>query len=544
MTVIVAFQIVAGILTLVTFGLVIQLIISSARSKSQKYRFLENLAVAVFVVNAKGKPVYANRASYELLGKEADPRLTLPQLAKAYQAYQADTDELYPTERMPLTKALEGKSTTIEDAEIRRPDNTKIYLEVTATPIRDERGKVEYAIAVFQDITTRRTIEKKIDEYAVKLERKFFEQNQQLRDQVASIEREKAEDEALLAGMGEGVVAADKDGKIFFANRQFEQLSGHKEAEIIGKSYAKTVKLEDEAGQPVGTDQRPFNEALEKGKVLVRDGYFLITKDKKRVPVAVTAAPIIIKGQVTGVIDVVRDLTKEQEVDQLKVEFVSLASHQLRTPATAVKGFLAMILQGYSDDITGNQRSLLQQAYVENEQELSLINNLLDVAKVEVGEIRLEPTGIDVEQLVQDVMHELEAQITEREHKVTVKAPKTEVALRADYPKLHMVLTNLVSNAIKYTAKGGQIEVGWKKTGTSVELWVKDSGLGIAKADLSKLFKRFSRLGNPLSGNIGGTGLGLYLVKKIVDLHGGEVTIASAPGHGSTFSVKLPAKGK
>jgi signal transduction histidine kinase len=229
-----------------------------------------------------------------------------------------------------------------------------------------------------------------------------------------------------------------------------------------------------------------------------------------------------------------------QELDTAKEEFVALASHQLRTPATAVKANLAMLLDGYFGEVTAEQREYLRDAYDANERQLQVIDEILYVARVETGRLAIQKANVEMKALVEAAVAEGRFAIGTRRQDLEVSMPTQAVELSADAPKLRMVVDNLLSNASKYTPEGGRIHVSLQAEGPDVVLEVRDTGVGISPEDQRKLFAKFSRVGNPLSVSAGGTGLGLYLAREIVHLHAGEITVESREGEGSVFRVRLP----
>jgi signal transduction histidine kinase len=231
---------------------------------------------------------------------------------------------------------------------------------------------------------------------------------------------------------------------------------------------------------------------------------------------------------------------KERAVELAKDELLSLASHQLRTPATGVKQYLGMILQGFAGEVPPTQMQLLDKAYASNDRQLHIINEILHLAKIESGRIVLARQTTDINSLMEDIITEQQPDIQASKHKVQVKLPKRPLILYVDSHTLRMAIENIISNAIKYTPKGGEVTIRVFKTHEHAFIRVKDSGIGIAQADTDKLFKQFSRLPNEMSLSVGGTGIGLYLAKHLVELHGGTITVKSAPGKGSTFTIILP----
>jgi signal transduction histidine kinase len=233
---------------------------------------------------------------------------------------------------------------------------------------------------------------------------------------------------------------------------------------------------------------------------------------------------------------------KQQETQQAKDDLLSLASHQLRTPATATKQYVGMVLEGYMGDISEKQRSALQKAYISNERQLEIINQILYVAKADAGRISINPTKFDLNQLVEDIVHDVRDTLKERDQSIRLKKSRKRMQITADEVSMRMVIENLVSNASKYSHKGGVISV---RTGSNLGqafVSVTDKGVGIHPNDRDKLFKKFSRIDNELSVQVGGSGIGLYIDKVLIELHGGTINVESEYGKGSTFTIQLPKK--
>lgn len=227
------------------------------------------------------------------------------------------------------------------------------------------------------------------------------------------------------------------------------------------------------------------------------------------------------------------------ELNVAKDEFISLASHQLRTPATGVKQYIGMLLQGFMGDVSEMQRIGLQKAYESNERQLKIVNDLLLVARVDAGKVILTKGPCDVTQLIRDVAGEQQTEIETRSQQLCLRLPPSLI-LPVDGRFLRMVLENLVTNASKYSDDRLPITIRARRYGNKAHISVTDKGVGIRKSDLPKLYQKFSRIYNDRSALVDGTGLGLYWSKKIIELHNGELRVRSQTGKGSTFTIALP----
>jgi signal transduction histidine kinase len=239
-----------------------------------------------------------------------------------------------------------------------------------------------------------------------------------------------------------------------------------------------------------------------------------------------------------------RDLTvqKERAVELAKDELLSLASHQLRTPATGVKQYVGMVLQGFVGDVPPEQMALLEKAYASNDRQLRIINEILHLAKIDSGRIVLAKTMTNLSDLVHDVVTEQTSDVNAAHHKLTLKLPPKPIMAKVDTHMLRMAVENLLSNAIKYTSPGGAINITVRRGRHKAFISVEDTGVGIANGDIDKIFRQFSRLPNEMSQSVEGTGIGLYLAKHLVELHKGAIRVVSQTDKGSTFTIELPIK--
>lgn len=228
-------------------------------------------------------------------------------------------------------------------------------------------------------------------------------------------------------------------------------------------------------------------------------------------------------------------------LDQAKDEFVSMASHQLRTPLTSVKGYIDMVLEGDAGDITDSQRHLLREAFSSSERMVHLINDFLSVSRLQTGKFMIEKRAIDLSKVVAQEVDGLRTTAAGHQLKITYRRPKNFPEIMVDENKIRQVMMNFMDNAIYYSPEGGTIEVDLKKDDNRVIFTVKDHGMGVPKSDQSNLFGKFFRASNARKQRPDGTGVGLFLAKKVVTSHKGNVIFESVEGKGSTFGFWLPA---
>lgn len=486
---------------------------------------------AIITTDARGHILYVNRAA-EIIFGYPESQLKDQALDRIVPGLGTKYLKSLPTAPSSGTHKLDKPVQAI--AEHKRGRQFPVELSFATW----KAGQQTYVTAVIRDLTVHQMIMHKLSQRTLQLESQVAEQTLLLRQQLTASEHNQAQVEAMLSSLGEGVVAVDKTGRIVFVNHEMARLA-HTESGLVNGQLYSALSITDATGRPVPRAHRPIYRALKTGQRVTCSEYFYHSIDDQLIPVSITAAPVMMKGKIVGGIDIIRDISKEKEADRLKSEFVSLASHQLRTPATAVKGLLSLILEGYSGEIKPSQRALVNQAYLENEHELKLVDDMLDAAKLDAGEILLEPSRVNLRALLKAIVAEQQSRIRERHQVVIVTAPH-EVSINADAGKLQMVFENLITNACKYSADHGRITVRLSVVDSEVVVRVRDRGIGIPAQDIHLLFRRFSRAANAAKAHTTGSGLGLYLAKKIVDLHHGKITLESQLGRGSTFTVTLP----
>lgn len=248
-------------------------------------------------------------------------------------------------------------------------------------------------------------------------------------------------------------------------------------------------------------------------------------------------------GKVVKIYSVNLDVTHEQEVDKAKTEFVSLASHQLRTPLTAIKWYAEMLTDEKRGKLSDTQRKYLKQVTDGNERMIELVNDLLNVSRLDLGTFSVEPELTDVVKLTQTITSDLEPLIQTKHIKLTQNYAKDIPKINTDPTLMRVVIENILSNSIKYTPDKGKVDVAVKKDKTNLLIIIKDGGMGIPKNQQDKIFTKLFRADNATSSAAEGTGLGLYMVKGIVDNAGGKIWFESALNKGTTFFVEMPLKG-
>lgn len=357
------------------------------------------------------------------------------------------------------------------------------------------------------------------------------------------IEEEKAKDDAILASIGDGLIATDESGNIILFNHSASRLLHVDAKESLGKVIEKIFLVTDEGGHEFSKDKNPFHQVLSSDEKVRTSQYYLKRLDGSVFPVSMALAPIESKGSVRGCIMVFRDITQEKAVDRMKNEFISLASHQLRTPLTAMKWFSEMLIQGTVGELKKEQKDVVSNIHSSNERMIELVESLLNISRLESGRIVLDPTPTALESLLAEVLVELEPRITVKRQKLSSEIAADLPLVNVDPKLVRQVLSNLIGNAVKYTPEGGQVAVRLSVDEKNLRFEVKDSGIGIPKDEQDRVFEKFFRADNTNSLEVSGTGLGLYLVKLLVSEFQGDIGFESTEGSGTKFWFTLPLKG-
>lgn len=335
----------------------------------------------------------------------------------------------------------------------------------------------------------------------------------------------------LIESMSQGALTISADGIILYSNKQFSTLVGKPLEQIIGSEIQKCIHKIDiplvKAIIAEGSDHSSGSERT------------LRLRNKNNTEVIVSARKLPQMGGEAYMCVVVTDLTERKKAEFAKDEFISLASHQLRTPATGVKQYIGMLLEGYAGKLTEQQCQFAQTAYDSNERQLSIVNSILKTAQIDFGAYELVKTRQNITALIEETVAEFKPMLTMRAQTVNCQL-QANVYCMIETGEIGLVFSNLIENASKYSPEGSSLELNLSQKANIIYFSITDHGVGIEKADYAKIFDKFTRINNVLSDTISGNGLGLYWVKKIVELHKGSINLTSVIDQGSTFTVGLP----
>jgi len=376
---------------------------------------------------------------------------------------------------------------------------------------------------------------KELEKYAKGLE-------QMVGQRTVQLEEEKDKLQTTLESIGDGAFSVDVSGRIAFFNKVAEEISGYNTEEVIGKQYRSALRFVLEKDD--SPNYKFIEDVFAKGVISrISNHTVLITKNGQRIPVEDSAAPLKdVNGKVIGAVVVFRDVTKARELEKTKVNFISIASHQLRTPLSALRWISEMFLDGDLGKLTENQKRFLNDIYKSTRRLLDLVNILLTSSRVEEGRIDIKPIPTDIIVLTKEVVASLESLIKAKNlNLVVMDTPLPKINLEPEM--FRQVILNLISNAINYTPNGGRITAQFELKSDFVTCSVEDSGIGIPKKNQYRIFEKFFRADNAIAEVADGSGLGLSLAKSIVLTWGGDMKFESEEGKGTTFYFTVPLVG-
>jgi len=338
-------------------------------------------------------------------------------------------------------------------------------------------------------------------------------------------------DTAITNYLTDGLLIFDINSKLSLVNPQAEKFFEVRKEKILGKSILELNRSPN--FRPLvsllgGGIKKFFREELQ-----IRENFVL----------EVTTIPMAITGDKAGTLVILHDVTKEKLSERMKSEFVTLAAHQLRTPTSAVKWSMRILLDEDLGKLNKEQKKTIEKAYRTNDKAIRLINDLLNVAQIEEGKYLTKLTLSNIEDVIQPIVETYKEKIEEKKLKIEFKKPKGELSkVMLDREKMRIAIKNIFDNAVRYTPAGGKISISLKGDEKKIEVQIKDTGLGIPKHQQNKVFTKFFRGANIMKIETEGSGLGLYLTKNIIEAHGGMIWFDSEEKKGSTFYFTVPVK--
>ena len=365
------------------------------------------------------------------------------------------------------------------------------------------------------------------------LERKVAQRTEELERTIRHQQIEASKTQAIIESVGDGVVVVDPAGALILTNAAAESMLERPRAQLNG------VSLSDLSGI-LGEEALPWVRAMQEwlgGDSMHEERIGLGERT-----ISAILSPVSLGRETLGLVSVLRDVSRDVEVNRAKSAFVSIVSHELRTPMTAMKGYVDLILKEVVGPVSDDQRQYLHVIRSNIDRLTVLVNDLLDISRIETGRVKLTLDRVSLSEEIADVVRTLYARFTEKGHHLEVRVPPSLPPVRADTGRLTQILTNLIGNAIAYTPAGGHITVSARADDRFAVTEVSDNGIGIALEDQQRVFESFFRADDPIVRDAKGTGLGLPIVQSLVELHGGRIWLHSegVPGSGSTFAFTLP----
>ena len=356
--------------------------------------------------------------------------------------------------------------------------------------------------------------------------------------------------EVVINAIADGVLAIDTAGTVQLINPAAQQLLGWGKDDVIGLDYQLVLKLIGKNGQELERETTPIQQVLVTNKAVVNNDLQLVTHYGAKIMASLAVSPIGDERTVAGAIVVFRDITEEKEQERAKGEFISTASHEMRTPVAAIEGYLSLALNPATATIDDKAHAYLEKAHEATEHLGRLFQDLLTVSRAEDGRLSPKPTVVDIVAFIRDITSSLGPKAQAKglflsfkpdgnsgEEGVHMVPPVFYSYLDQDH--LREIANNLIDNAIKYT-KRGTINVDVTGDDTNVFLTISDTGIGIPPEDIPHLFQKFYRIDNSETREIGGTGLGLYICRRLAEANNGHLSVTSVFGRGSTFQLQLP----
>ena len=369
-----------------------------------------------------------------------------------------------------------------------------------------------------------------------------------------------SQSDSILESVSDGIVVTDQTGKITVLNNSAAQIAGWNPQDALKLDYHSVFAFTDTKGQPYTDQQNPFKKVFDTGKPVKDNTAFVVThSSKKKIAVSMTVSPMLDEqGGVIGTVSILRDVSEEREAARQRAEFISTASHEMRTPVAAIEGYLSLALNPNVSKVDPKAKSYLVKAHDATQHLGQLFQDLLTSSKADDGRLTNDPEVVEVGDFLAKLTEDL--RFIAQKKNLTIEyvlgtsgatidsGSKLEGSTKVIQPlyniyvdpeRLREVVTNLFDNAVKFTS-AGKISIGLTGDDNVVQIYVKDTGAGMAPEDVPHLFQKYYRLDNSATRTVGGSGLGLYIARKIIELYNGQIWVESELGKGSTFFINLP----
>ncbi len=502
--------------------------------------FSNFLPLAVAIVNPVGIIININRAFENLTGFNQIEIIgeSLISIFLEKNKIQEAQEKIIKTVRVDI-----GELTLISKRQKRIPVN------ICLSQRQDEKGDfIGYFIGII-DISEvkklKEDLEIKVKERTEELEEKTKEleaSRKALMNILEDIEKERkiAEAEknktlAIITNFTDGLLVFDDKDKVVLVNPRTEDFFGISARDIIGKIIPDLFSF---------TLLKPLAQLLSKEIKGIFRKELVIKED---LTLEVSTVPLVrftVNGEeILGNLVILHDITREKVVERMKTEFVSLAAHQLRTPLSVIKWTLRTLLDGDLGKISQEQRDFIEKTYKSNERMINLINDLLNVTRIEEGRYLFRLSAADIGTIIQFVVNSYKEEAQRRQIEIEIIKPEKKLPeVFIDIEKIRLAVQNLLDNALRYNRPGGKVIISFKNRKGEIEVSIEDTGVGIPKEQHERVFNKFFRAANVMKIDTEGTGLGLFIAKNIIEAHKGRIWFKSEEGKGSTFYFSLPTK--
>jgi PAS domain S-box-containing protein len=471
------------------------------------YRILfQTMAQGMVCQDSEGRIVLANAAACRILGMSMDQMMGLTSLDPRWRAIREDGSAYPGSEHPAVTVRLTGKPVTGEIIGVFIPaEGRHRWVSVNAMPIfQPGDPKLQYVCITFQDITRR-----------------------------IEAERTKLNYQTLFEHSPDPVMMVEPSGRIILCSPALADLLGYSRQEIIGQSI-QDIEVGAAPGVISGLVSKASEDSFTDSEIVLK-----IQQRGPRVYWVKVVAAVRPGSKETLILFYFRDISERKKVEALKDDFVSMVSHQLRTPLTIIMGAVNTALSEWDSISAADQKSLLTDASSEAERLNVLINNLLELTRIKAGRLTLYKKKTRLDGLLRKIINRQRAMSPGR--RVTLKAPKDLPLVEMDQVRIEHVLDNLLDNALKYSPEGSEVRVVVSGNDGKVEIGVEDKGPGLTLDEQNRLFVPFERLNQSLGGYPKGLGLGLVVCRKLVEAHDGTISVSSARGKGSVFKIVIPS---
>jgi PAS domain S-box-containing protein len=338
---------------------------------------------------------------------------------------------------------------------------------------------------------------------------------------------------AIIENLTDGILLLDKMNEVEIISPPVVDFFRKEQKDVVGKNIIELLS---------GEELKKIKEFLiDEEKKKVKPLFRQEISVGARLDLEVTTVFLKAEAEEGGVLIIFHDVTRDKLVERMKTEFVSIAAHQLRTPLSAIKWTLRMVLDGDAGELSSEQKDLLEKTYVSNERMISLINDLLNVSRIEEGRFLYKQEPGQLEDVIKEVVNGSQELLKMKKVNLSVDIPKEKLPLvNFDKEKMELAVQNLLENAAKYTPEGGNIRISLKKHEAEIVFEIKDTGVGIPESEHERIFTKFFRGDNVIKMETEGSGLGLYTTRNIIDAHRGKIWFESEEGKGTTFYFSLP----